>query len=259
MLPAWVNMSDFLRRAGLPVNCSALILGRKYLEILDGPIKNLGIEAVYLPDNPYVDERLSGHADLSAFHGGGNNLFLAPFLQNTDFSIIIKEKGFNIYFPEIKQNKFYPYDAALNACAFGDKLIYGKNITSCDIVNCFQRRGETTLISTKQGYAGCSVCVVDENSIITSDSGIYKEAVKAGLEVLLVSAGYVSLTGFEYGFLGGASFKISAEKLCFTGTLDSHPDKIGIEKFLHERHVEPVYLTSLPVFDIGSAIPIMEK
>ncbi len=259
MLPAWVNMSDFLRRAGLPVNCSALIIGRKYSENLSKELNALGIEVVYLPDNPYVDERLSGHADLSVFHAGGHKLLLAPFLENTDFSISMRKKGFNIQFANIKQNKFYPYDASMNACAFENKLIYSKNITASDIVNCFQQTGERTLISTKQGYAGCSVCVVDENSIITSDRGIYKESIKAGLDVLLISAGYVNLTGFEYGFIGGASFKIAADKLCFTGTLEAHPDKIRIENFLQVRNVEPVYLTTLPAFDIGGAIPIMEK
>lgn len=252
-------MSKFTLKSNLPTDCSAIAIGEKYSDVLDNSLKSLGISPIYVPDNPFVDDRLSGHADLSVFHTGGKDIFLAPYLKNTEFSKKITDLGFNIHFLDIKQDKLYPLDATLNACAFGDTLIYNKDVTSQDLVKHFEKVGEHNLISTKQGYARCSVCIVDENSIITSDRGIYNAAVTYNVEALLITQGYVELPGFQYGFLGGASFKIARDKLCFTGTLNSHPDKNKILDFLNSRNVEPLFLTDLPIFDIGGAIPITEK
>ena len=114
-------------------------------------------------------------------------------------------------------------------------------------------------MSIKQGYAKCSALIVDERSIISQDRGLTRAAAAAGLDVLQISPGHVALDGFEYGFLGGAGFKISRDKLCFTGVLDIHPDKGRILDFLSARGIRPLYLTDRPVFDIGSAIPLTEK
>jgi hypothetical protein len=39
--------------------------------------------------------------------------------------------------------------------------------------------------------------VVDENSIITSDSGIARAAAQAGIEVLKITEGFIRLKGFS--------------------------------------------------------------
>jgi hypothetical protein len=100
---------------------------------------------------------------------------------------------------------------------------------------------------------------VDEKSIITADRGIYHSVTSAGMDALLINPGHIVLKGFDYGFIGGAAFKISKHKLAFTGLLELHPDKDKILKFLADRKIEPIYLTKQPIFDIGSAIPIIEK
>ena len=115
------------------------------------------------------------------------------------------------------------------------------------------------IVDCRQGYAKCSVCVVDEGAIITADRGVETAARKAGLDVLLIEPGYIFLDGFTFGFIGGSSFKISRSKLAFTGTLDAHPNKEDIIHFLKVHEVEPVYLTERLIFDIGSGIPITEK
>ena len=51
-------------------------------------------------------------------------------------------------------------------------------------------------------------------------------------------------------------FKLSPERMAFTGRLDLHPDRARIEAYLRGRGVEPVYLTERPAFDIGSAVPL---
>lgn len=111
----------------------------------------------------------------------------------------------------------------------------------------------------KQGYSKCSICVLSENAIITSDNVIHKRAVANGIDSLLISQGFIDLPGFDYGFIGGASFKISKNKIAFTGHLDKHPDKERIFSFLSLHNIKPVYITEKAVFDIGSGIQIVEK
>lgn len=46
-------------------------LGAKYRDLLEKPLVKRGISALWLPDNPNVDPRLAGHADLMLLHLGG--------------------------------------------------------------------------------------------------------------------------------------------------------------------------------------------
>jgi hypothetical protein len=243
-----------VKLSNLPDDASAIIIGQKYSQILENPLKLLNISLILVPNNSNVDSRLSGHADLSVLHVGENKLFLAPHLKDSEFSNQLKSLCFNLHYPDIEQTSDYPNDAQLNVCLVGNTAIYNPDICPHAIANLF-----TNKILVNQGYAKCSVCVVDEQSIITSDRGIYRSATAAGLDVLLINPGYIELEGFNYGFIGGATFKISKHRLAFTGVLDSHPDKDKILGFLNDREIEPVYLTNQPIFDIGSAIPIVEK
>lgn len=252
-------MKNFVELSSLPRVAGSIIIGSKYAKILKKPLEKIGILPLLVPENPNVDPRLSGHADLSVFHAGGKRLYLAQHLKDTDFAEKLSRLGAELEFPEFHQKREYPSDAYLNARAVGKKLIYGKNVTAGFIVKCFTNHSDVVLIGSRQGYAGCSVCVVDENSIITADAGIAKAAVKHGIDVLCIENGHIDLPGFEYGFIGGSSFKLSKDELAFTGVLDEHPDKKEIMSFLASKSVEPVFLTDRKIFDIGGGIPLIEE
>lgn len=251
-------MSHFVVSPNLPCNAGAVMVGEKYVELLRPPLERIGIDVLPVPDNPYVDERLSGHADLSVFHAGGERIFLAPYLENSGLMRKLENLGANISLLSIKQDRIYPDDAQMNACVLGSNLIYTENITDKNIVS-YLTNNEIQGILSRQGYAKCAVCVVDDRSLITADRSIAKAADAAGLEVLLICPGYVGLPGFDYGFIGGTTFKISQNQLAFTGHLEAHPNKTEIFNFLSARDIAPVLLTNEPLFDIGSGIPIQEK
>ena len=251
-------MSRFTVTANLPHDAGTVLLGEKYAEILDNAIKNAGIQPVYVPDNPFVDPRLSGHADLSVLHMGGEKCLLSKHIEGTGLSRWVEDIGAEISYLSASLGSVYPKDAALNCCIVGDSLIYNKNTVAPEIAEYFTSNS-SRLINVKQGYTRCSVCVVNEMAVITSDRGIAKAVHAAGMDVLLISQGYVNLPGFDYGFFGGAAFKIGIDRIAFTGTLDKHPDKLQIYEFLRKNRVEPVFFTQLPIFDIGGAVPILEK
>ena len=71
----------------------------------------------------------------------------------------------------------YPKDCALNACVVGKHLLCNPDVTAREVLSRF---GNKRVIGFRQGYARRSVCVVDENSIITADAGIAAARLKAG-------------------------------------------------------------------------------
>jgi len=101
------------------------------------------------------------------------------------------------------------------------------------------------------------VCKVSENAIITADKSIAYESDKHGIDVLLINPGNIILDGFEYGFIGGATFLIN-KALYFTGSIDAFPEneKKKMLEFISSHNVEIRFLSDNPVFDIGSAIII---
>ena len=50
-------MMKFVENPNLPVCADIVIIGEKYCKILQSGIKSLGINALFMPDNPYVDDR----------------------------------------------------------------------------------------------------------------------------------------------------------------------------------------------------------
>ena len=228
-----------------------IIIGEKYRNLLEKPLIEHNLAPIWLKSNPYVDDRLSGHADLSAVQIG-KSMFLSEYLKYCEqIDNIAKVE----YVPDpIKPE--YPHDSGLNFCIVGDKLFYNPKTANSELI---EKSGCTKLMSVKQGYTKCSICVVDENAIITSDKMIAAATQNIGMDVLYIEKPFVALEGFEYGFIGGAAFKISVHELAFTGIIENKIIKKEIEDFLNERHIKAIYLTDKPIFDVGSAIPLTEQ
>lgn len=252
-------MKRFVEQPNLPHCAEVLSVGEKYRDILSKPLEKLGLIPLFVPDNPFVDRRLCAHADLSVFHAGKDRVILAPFLRGSQFADRLGAFGFSYSFAPIEQKSKYPSDAQLNACVVGKHLLCSLGITADEIIHYMTAERGAEIVSVRQGYVKCSVCVVNKNTIITSDRVIADQSRERGMDVLEIAPGCISLDGFSYGFIGGSSFKISDKQLAFTGVLDDHPDKNRIFDFLERHNIEPVFLTDRQIFDIGSAVPLTEK
>jgi hypothetical protein len=147
--------------------------------------------------------------------------------------------------------KTYPEDCIYNAACTGKHFIHNTKITNPLLLNTAQKLN-INVINVNQGYAKCNCVVVDEHSIITSDSGIARKC-KGVLDCLLISPGNVLLKGFRYGFLGGSSGRIEDE-IIFNGDIYSHPDHISIINFIEHRHLHVSYIPDYPLTDIGSIL-----
>ncbi|MCF0137485.1 MAG: hypothetical protein HUJ66_03870 [Oscillospiraceae bacterium] len=232
-----------------------MIIGKKYRNCLENALNKHNISLICSPDNIYSDERLSGHIDLIMTHMGKNRIYAAEFLHDSELIHKLSDRGFKFEFEFIANpvNKHYPNDAVMNVCIIGDCVI-------CNLKSADKRLIEgRKIIRCNQGYTKCSVLVVNENSLITSDKMIADKSAHNGLEVLLIDDSFVRLDGFNKGFIGGASFKISKNKIAFTGRISDKNSEMLIERFLIERGISAVYLTDEEIFDIGSAMPIIEE
>lgn len=114
------------------------------------------------------------------------------------------------------------------------------------------------MIHVKQGYAKCSVCIVDENAIITSDRGIAKVAKNTGFEVMVIEPGFIQLRGLNYGFIGGATGLLDKDALGFAGDLTAHKNGLIIKDFLWTKGKTCIGLGELSLSDVGSIIPLKE-
>ena len=147
----------------------------------------------------------------------------------------------------------YPDDTAYNVAKVGKRVI--GRLASLEVVikEIYTQKG-CDFVDVKQGYAKCNLCIVDENSVITEDEGLYNTLTKTGMDVLKIQAGAVILPGFKNGFLGGASGFVSENKLAFCGSLENHPDSEKIFDFVKSKDIDIIQLSSTKLCDYGSIL-----
>ena len=248
-------MPRFVKFPNLPSGKVALVaLGEDYAEEIGKALMPFGIKTLSCHNNLLVDARLRAHIDLSVFHLGENSFVLSEAVSNSSFAEELMGLGAETKVSKQKHSSVYPKDAFLCALSNGDKVLHNNKFSDENIKDYYGNR----FVHVNQGYTKCAVCLVSKTAAITSNHGIAAAMEREGIEVLNIATEGVALSGFDEGFIGGASFKIAADMLAFTGTLQNHPNKDDIERFLKAQGVTPIYLTDKPIFDIGSAIPIWE-
>ena len=123
----------------------------------------------------------------------------------------------------------------------------------------FANSNNIEIIHAKQGYSKCSLCIVSDNAVITEDNGLAHLLKNYQFDVLLITSGDIYLSDAHCGFLGGASCKVSQDKMYFSGDLSSHKDFESIVNFLDFYNVKPIYNKSRKLTDFGGIIPLTEK
>ncbi|MDP4152272.1 MAG: hypothetical protein Q8865_02365 [Bacillota bacterium] len=242
---------EFIKKPNLPKGqASTVIISKTAAELFEQKLRKLNIEALIVGSCPDLAGPVSDHPDMQLLHTGGRTFVLAA---NSALLFDTQKIGMNAVYAE-KLKHDYPDDIMLNAAILDDKMFCLKKHISKKLFE-FPFK----VISVKQGYSKCSICVVDENSIITEDLSIHEAAMRNGIASLLITKGYVSIDGYDYGFIGGATGKLSENLLAFTGKIDSHPDKDKILNFIDARNIKPLFLTDKDIFDVGSIIPVKES
>jgi hypothetical protein len=198
-------------------------------------LEQLGCQIETLLDSPYLSCGIASHPDL----------FMCKMGCHSDSPIFFG----NPCTPKTP----YPADVPYNAACTGKHFIHFLPATDSALLQMAQDMN-LELINVRQGYTKCNTVVVDENSLITSDKGIFftlKEL--TDIDCLLIQPGYINLPGYETGFIGGASGKVG-NRILFHGNLRDHPDSLKIIKFIEAKDLDVVWFEEFPLTDIGSII-----
>lgn len=213
----------------------------------------LGIEPILLPPLNALSHPIASHADLLLLPIGNTVLTHASYAATAERELTrIKERGYEIMLCDRLISDSYPHDVALCACVTQNYMICNTRHTAAEALELAKHAG-LQIVDVSQGYAKCSCAVLADGAVISADMGICKAFSAVGGEVLLVSAGHVTLPPYQYGFIGGAS-GLCGDTLFFSGDISMHPDYEKILKFCarHKTHVHS--LSQLPLFDVGSLL-----
>lgn len=230
------------------------LIGECYTDEIN-ELKELGIECITLKKNLLLDNEISCHADMLAFNFGNGHILIN---NGSTGGSMLKKSGIEFVICKEKIRSPYPKDIPLNVAFTGKHIICNSTYIAKEIIE-FANRNNIEIIKTKQGYSKCNLCIVNENAVITEDKGLTSLLKKYQYNVLSISSGDIYLSDSHYGFLGGASCKISSDKMYFSGDLSSHRDYESIIKFLELYNVEPVYNKSRKLTDFGGIIQLTEK
>jgi hypothetical protein len=229
-----------------------MAVSKRFAPLLTIPLQKYEIN-IYSPEpEPNIDQRIADHPDLQLCHVAD-----ARIVATENTSAQLKRIGFTVIGDQVSVAEDYSNHVGLNASIIKTNVFHNFKTTSYALLKQIENEKMKKLF-VRQGYTKCSICIINSNAIITEDAGIHKVAQNAGLCSLLISKGYVTLSGFPYGFIGGASGLIAQGKIAFTGILNHHPQYNDILNFLRENKAEPIFLTDNQIFDCGSLLPLKE-
>ena len=246
---------SFIMQPNLPTSRVTLCAVSSLFPAVIAALQARGIEVIPVKPQAPLPAPVAHHADMLLHHLGGRRVLVAK--QAVDLAKTLRQKGFEVDTTPHELAAQYPGDCGLNCARIGNRLFTRKSNLPPNLLEYCQQQG-IHIIEVAQGYAKCSVCIVDENAIITADPSIAAAAEGQGIAVLRISPGNIRLEGYPYGFIGGCCGLIGAKLLAFAGDIMTHPDGAAILHFLQSRGVKAVSLTDGPLQDVGSIIPLKQ-
>ncbi|WP_430883537.1 DUF6873 family GME fold protein [Fusibacter sp. JL216-2] len=230
------------------------------------------LEFIKLPKHKNLHEAVEAHADMLCFTLG-NKLVVAPILYDPLVESF-KNEGSKLEFhtsrglEEVhvyRRNKQgyvsiikgasalsakYPSNIAYNVALVGKYALHNTKYTDTIVKKMLKEAGYECL-HTKQGYTNCMCLVVNDKAVITSDAGIAKVLKQHGVDVLLIHQGHIDLPGMNYGFIGGASFRVR-DCVYFVGNIMTHPQGQEMIDFISAHQVRYKCIGTSGLLDIGS-------
>ena len=206
-------------------------------------LEKYGFNVVLTPHLDHIYTTICGHTDIMVHKLCDKTIVAEPTVSN-----YFKEK-----MPEIEV--IYPYDIAYNAVRIGNNIICNNNFTDSKIIE-FANKNGLNLLNTKQGYAKCSICVISNEAVITSDKNIQSVLNKNNVDVLMVDDNKIKLENFEHGFIGGATGLLNENTLAVNGNIERHTNYKEIIEFCNKYGVDVISLNNEEINDIGSIMVV---
>ena len=206
-------------------------------------LKQKGFEVRTLAPFSALKSPVDAHADMLLLDVDGK------IFKHTDYTI--HDIG-NLIEVDEPMGSNYPNDILLNIAIVGKNAFCNIKHASKTILQHLEQNGYS-INHVSQGYSHCSTLIISDNAIITADDGIASKAQAAGIDVLKISSGHISLRPYEYGFIGGAS-GVTNDAVYFCGSLSHHPNGEEIRNFCTSYGKQIVELCDMPLEDIGGIL-----
>lgn len=243
-----------VRLPNLPRRAGGVIISPYTKPAVIKALNAMGISCIKGSVCGNIMRAVMGHPDMSISHIGEDAFVCEPSSHSYYTKLL---KNVHVYKGQASLTVNYPNDIAYNIARVGDIAFHNIKYTDSVLKQLLLKEG-VKLVHINQGYSKCSICVVNERAIITSDEAIARVAMQNDIDTLVICKGHIDLEGHDYGFIGGASGKLAKDLLAFAGNIGLHPDYYKIKEFCTRHKVELLSLTQDTPEDIGSIIPIYE-
>ena len=212
----------------------------------------LGYELIEINESTKVYPEISSHVDIFACKVR-DKIIIEP----TQYPNIMLYAKNSIKGQDEVQEK-YPDDIKYNVCTIGKKAIHNFQYTDAklkqELIN-----NNYELINTTQGYTNCSIAVIDDNSAIVSDKGLYKILKFHDIDTLLVenNLDIKLLNGENYsskkGFIGGCITRLGDSIIVF-GDLNKIDIDGRIRDFITSKNLKIIEFKEFDIIDYGGLI-----
>ena len=247
---------EFVAIPNLPKNkINCVIISKITSFTVKSSLKSMGIRQIDSYHFTNVPSGICTHSDLGIWHVGKDWWIASP----ESFSYYQKVLPENIRLSKGKKmvGSEYPSDVPYNAAQLYPYVFHNFKETDSAIIESIKAL-KLKPIQIKQGYAKCNLCIVSRDAVITEDAGIERIARQLGLDVLKIPAGNISLKGYAYGFIGGATGLLAQDTLGITGIFENKKIENQIKDFCKNHHVYIEHLDKGIPEDIGSILPVTE-
>ena len=236
---------------------SQLIIDERMRQIEKNRLKLLGYELIEIKKNENIYTEISSHVDIFTCKIG-EKLIVEPTNYNYIKTQVIDSE--NVIQGNEKIETKYPLDIKYNVCIIGNKAIHNFAYTDLKIKEQLEIQ-KYKIINTTQGYTNCSIAVIDDNSAIVTDKGLYKILQKHNIDVLYLEyePDIKLLKSDKYsdkkGFIGGAISRIDDQIIVF-GDLYQIDSNDKIKKFIENKGLKVIEFKGLDVIDYGGIVRI---
>lgn len=236
-----------------------ILIDKRMRNVEKNMLKYLGYKLVPIETSNNVYAEISSHVDIFTTKIG--DTLIVEKSKYDDLVFMLKDTEYNVISGKENVEMKYPNDIKYNVCIIGNYAVHNFKYTDKVVLKELKENGYE-LINVEQGYTNCSVAVIDESSVITTDRKIAEKLIANNISVLLLDYTPDIKLKDEYGnysnmngFIGGAIGRVDNNIIVF-GDLNKIDRENKIRDFIKIRNLKLIDFKNLDVIDYGGIVEV---
>jgi hypothetical protein len=236
-----------------------ILIDKRMRNIEKNTLKYLGYRLVNIEESNNVYAEISSHVDIFTTKIG--DTLVVEKSKYEDLLFMLKDSEYNIICGKDEVGINYPDDIKYNVCIVGNYAIHNFKYTDKTVLKMLKENGYE-LIDVEQGYTNCSIAVIDDSSVITTDKKIAEKLIANNISVLFLDYTPDIKLKDEYGnyssmngFIGGAIGKVDNNIIIF-GDLEKIDKDNKIRDYIKVRNLNIIDFKGLDVIDYGGLVEV---